>query len=123
MPPSTVLYASLFSLAQGRPVDRLVPVVPAPCIFYARGPWVRQSPGLPCALCFSMRVVEWKNSDRSCRENADAHPPPVTPRAGGASSMPRPLGSSTTASGILGRPTKSGDDSGERRALYQTLMV
>src|ERR1700749_923410 len=23
---------------------------------------------------FSTRVVEWKNSDRACRENADSHP-------------------------------------------------
>jgi hypothetical protein len=25
--------------------------------------------------------IEWKNSDRSCRENADPHPPLVMPRA------------------------------------------
>jgi hypothetical protein len=28
------------------------PVVPAPCIFFARGPWVWRTPGLPCALLF-----------------------------------------------------------------------
>jgi hypothetical protein len=37
--------------AQGMPDDPAEPVVPSPCFFYARWPWVRPSPGIPCALC------------------------------------------------------------------------
>ena len=34
------------------------PVVPAPCTVYARGPWGRRAPGLPCALL-------WRDMDES----------------------------------------------------------
>ncbi|WP_454621594.1 hypothetical protein [Bradyrhizobium cenepequi] len=37
----------------------------------------------------------------------------VMPREGGASSIQRPLGSSTAVSGILDRPVKPDDESGE----------
>ncbi len=36
--------------AQGMPDEPALPVVPAACIFFAGGPWVRPSPGIPCAL-------------------------------------------------------------------------
>jgi hypothetical protein len=32
------------------PVDPAEPVVTAACFFVAGGPWVRSSPGIPCAL-------------------------------------------------------------------------
>ncbi len=35
---------------EGRDVSA-EPVVNAPRIFFARGPWVRPAPGIPCALC------------------------------------------------------------------------
>ena len=56
--------------AQGRPVVRLVPVVPAPCISFARGPWVRPASGLPCALLESRGRVFRKARARWCREVA-----------------------------------------------------
>jgi hypothetical protein len=58
--------------AQGRPVVRLVPVVPAPCISFARGPWVRPAPGLPCALLESRGQIVCKARARQCREAASA---------------------------------------------------
>jgi hypothetical protein len=39
------------TIAQGRPVDPARTCGSCPVHFFARGPWVRQSPGLPCALC------------------------------------------------------------------------
>jgi hypothetical protein len=68
------------------------PAVPAPCIFYARGPRVRRAPGLPCALCFSEGEV-CCNTRAQCasREGAFTCPPLVMPRACGASSTRRPL--------------------------------
>jgi hypothetical protein len=39
------------TIAQGMPVDPALPVVTAACFFVAGGPWVRSSPGIPCALC------------------------------------------------------------------------
>src|SRR5207244_1167511 len=41
------------TIAQGMPDDPAEPVVPSPCFFTARGPWVRPSPGIPCALSLS----------------------------------------------------------------------
>jgi hypothetical protein len=38
------------TIAQGMPVDPAPPVVTAACFFVAGGPWVRPSPGIPCAL-------------------------------------------------------------------------
>src|SRR5258708_3600439 len=41
------------TIAQGRPDDPPVPVVLPRAFFSARGPWVRWTPGLPCALLIS----------------------------------------------------------------------
>jgi hypothetical protein len=38
------------TVVQGMPVDPAKPVVTAACFFVAGGPWVRPSPGIPCAL-------------------------------------------------------------------------
>src|SRR5216683_1273947 len=38
------------TIAQGMPVDPAKHVVTAACFFVAGGPWVRPSPGIPCAL-------------------------------------------------------------------------
>jgi hypothetical protein len=35
------------------PDDLAEPVVTAACISFARGPWVKPSPGIPCTLSFS----------------------------------------------------------------------
>jgi hypothetical protein len=42
------------TIAQGMPVDPAEPVVTAACFFAAGGPWVRPSPGIPCALFDSL---------------------------------------------------------------------
>jgi hypothetical protein len=42
------------SRREGRDVSA-EPVVPAPCILFARGPWERRAPGLPCALSIFKR--------------------------------------------------------------------
>ena len=47
------------------------PVVPAPCIFFARGPWVWRTPGLPCALVLSGDGC-LNDSGIACREKAQA---------------------------------------------------
>ena len=44
------------AIAQGMPVDLAKPVVTAACFFVAGGPWVRPSPGIPCALFVSLRA-------------------------------------------------------------------
>jgi len=44
------LRISVKTIAQGMPECSALPVVPAACIFFAGGPWVRPSPGIPCAL-------------------------------------------------------------------------
>jgi hypothetical protein len=44
------------TIAQGMPVDLAEPVVTAACFFVAGGPWVRPSPGIPCALFFKRAV-------------------------------------------------------------------
>jgi hypothetical protein len=41
------------TIAQGMPVDLAKPVVLPPAFFVAGGPWVRPSPGIPCALFVS----------------------------------------------------------------------
>ena len=48
------------AIAQGMPDDSAEPVVPSPCFFTARGPWVRPSPGIPCALCFWRDMIDAK---------------------------------------------------------------
>src|SRR6478672_12255264 len=55
-------------------------------------------------LAISLRLCS------SLRAQAAAPPSTVIPRASGVSSTPRPFGSITDASGILGRPVKPGDD-------------
>ena len=41
------------TIAQGRPGCLGRACGSAACFFSARGPWERQAPGLPCALCYS----------------------------------------------------------------------
>src|SRR5689334_19288200 len=93
------------------PDDPAAPVVPAPCFFIARGPWVRPSPGIPCALFDSGGE---NDAQLGCDRAAGmlTHTTPLSCAAlSGASSTPRFLGSLAGASGILGRPVKPGDDS------------
>src|SRR5689334_16874900 len=62
------------------PDDPAAPVVPSPCFLIARGPWVRPSPGIPCAL-FDLRGTRLMYpSGISCRENADSYHSAVMPR-------------------------------------------
>jgi hypothetical protein len=60
--------ASTFSLAQGMSVDPADPVVTAPAFFVPGGPWVRPSPGIPCALCFQRATVNAKLGQIMSRE-------------------------------------------------------
>ena len=53
------------AIARGRPDDRPVPVVPAACIFFAGGPWVRPAPGLSRALIFE-RAMRRATLGRRC---------------------------------------------------------
>ena len=62
------------TVAQGMPDDSAEPVVPSPCFFTARGPWVRPSPGIPCALLVSEGRSFRKARARSRRGNADPCP-------------------------------------------------
>ena len=43
--------AAVPTIARGMPDVSAEPVVPAACIFFAGGPWVRPAPGIPRALC------------------------------------------------------------------------
>jgi hypothetical protein len=47
------------------------PVVPAACIFFAGGPWVRPAPGIPRALCLKRAGPTAKLGRDQRRENAD----------------------------------------------------
>jgi hypothetical protein len=53
------------TIAQGMPDDPADPVVTAACTFFARGPWVRPSPGIPCALSVGGRTNR-QDSDAKC---------------------------------------------------------
>src|SRR5277367_3469987 len=55
------------TIAQGMPVDPAPPVVTAACFFVAGGPWVRPSPGIPCALFSSARAKLPANLGRLAR--------------------------------------------------------
>ena len=70
------------------------PVFPAPSIS-SEGAKLKQASGI------------------SCRENTDVYLPVVIGRESGRSSTPRPLGLSAGGAGILDRPVKPDDDSGE----------
>jgi hypothetical protein len=52
------------TIAQGMPVDPALPVVTPPAFFVAGGPWVRPSPGIPCALFDLPRVSAIKTRTR-----------------------------------------------------------
>src|ERR1700753_96339 len=67
--PRRARFKAVNTVAQGMPVNSADPVVPAPCIFIARGPWVKLChPAFPapstwrvaCALCFVRVVVSQK---------------------------------------------------------------
>jgi hypothetical protein len=61
---------SVNTIARGMPVISAEPVVPAPCLLAARGPWVRLNhPAFPAPSCFSRAIVS-QSSDESRRENA-----------------------------------------------------
>src|SRR5690242_21005915 len=53
-------------IAQGMPDDSAAPVVFAASFFSAGGPWVRPSPGIPCAL-FPMRARRSADLGRDLR--------------------------------------------------------
>src|SRR5690242_10057782 len=48
---------SVNTIAQGMPDDSADPVVTAASFFSAGGPWVRPSPGIPCALFYSESLL------------------------------------------------------------------
>jgi hypothetical protein len=48
-------------------------VVTAACFFVAGGPWVRPSPGIPCALSILEGRLALYSSGVIRRENADVH--------------------------------------------------
>jgi len=50
------------TIAQGMPDDPAEPVEPSPWFFLARGPWVRPSPGIPCALSLCEGEIYANNS-------------------------------------------------------------
>jgi hypothetical protein len=63
------------TIAQGMPDDLAAPVVTAACFFSAGGPWVRPSPGIPCALSISkgIRFAQLgRNPLRECEGVSDA---------------------------------------------------
>jgi hypothetical protein len=84
------------TIAQGRPDVTARPVVPAPCIIFARGPWVlAKHPAFPAPSRFRGHV-RWHHSGTGCRENAQAcHHDSSCPASSGASSTPWLLDSST----------------------------
>ncbi|MGC2779704.1 MAG: hypothetical protein WA418_29100 [Bradyrhizobium sp.] len=51
------LRISVKTVAQGMPVDRHHLWYLPPAFFFAGGPWVRPSPGIPCALCILARAM------------------------------------------------------------------
>jgi len=84
------------NIAQGMPDDPATPVVTAACFSSAGGPWVRPSPGIPCALSFDKRVILINSSDAKCVARMLLHILLSCPRRR-ASSTPRPLGGSGLA--------------------------
>jgi hypothetical protein len=101
------------TIAQGRPDDPPVPVVlpRAFCCTRTMGA-VGTRPSLRPPVS---RAVRFDNSDASVpRDYRLTSPTFVMPRACGAASTPRPLGSITTASGTLNRPGIP-DPVGDRR--------
>ncbi|MDU6241229.1 MAG: hypothetical protein E6614_20100, partial [Bradyrhizobium sp.] len=54
--------------AQGMPDDRLCLWYLPPAFLFAGGPWVRSSPGIPCALCNLARDDLMQTSGIPCRE-------------------------------------------------------
>src|SRR5215813_4959114 len=48
--PGEITKDTVKTIAQGMPDDLAEPVVTAACFLLAGGPWVRPSPGIPCAL-------------------------------------------------------------------------
>src|SRR5689334_7932222 len=61
------------AIAQGMPDDLADPVVPSPCFFTARGPWVRPSPGIPCALsCQRASLPQQPGRDRAAGRRSHA---------------------------------------------------
>jgi hypothetical protein len=62
-----------FQLSRGECRDvSAEPVVPAACIFFAGGPWVRPAPGIPCALC-SRGQVHRQSSDAISAARTQEH--------------------------------------------------
>jgi hypothetical protein len=111
------------TIAQGRPDDRPT-CGSAACFFVARGPWVSAGtrPSLR-PLCFEGCWFQHLGHSVP-RERRVAIPSTVMPREGGASSTQRPLGSNSSASGILVRPVEPGDDErGYRSTLTERRRV
>jgi hypothetical protein len=113
--------------AQGRPDYPAEPVVPAPCIFSHGGRGYQRIPGLPCPL-FSFGGSSIGNARvHMCREDGEAclnceartqlHIQPSSPaKAGDPVRGGVPVNHNRL--GILGRPVKPGDDSGEWSSIW-----
>jgi hypothetical protein len=86
-------------------------------LFVARGPWVRAGTR-PSLRPYDLRAVRFQQLGHFVpRERGLTLLSTVMPRDGGASSMPRPLGSTTTASGYWiarSSPIESGTGAGRR---------
>src|SRR4029077_15334162 len=61
------------AIAQGRPDCFVLPCGSFPVLFYARGPRVWRTPGLPCALCYRRDRFSSKARTHERRENDEAH--------------------------------------------------
>jgi len=94
--------AAVPTIARGMPDVSAEPVVPAACIFFAGGPWVRPAPGIPRALCLRRAGPIAKLG----RESA--------PREGELMSHPRHC--------ELGPATKSRPAWDESGSIYLTLI-
>ncbi len=109
-------------IAQGRPVDRLVPVVPAPCIFSHGGHGCGSHPVFPApSVSEEGGLVGKTRTPRAARMRTNILLVVMPAKAGIQYAAASRLKHS--ASGILDRPDKPGDDGGEGRAQRQILMV
>src|SRR5262249_52728413 len=64
---------SVKTIAQGMPDDSAEPVVPSPCFFYARGPWVAASTRHSLRPLRFQRVARFQDSGALRRETANTH--------------------------------------------------
>ena len=96
------------TIAQGVPVDPAEPVVLPPALFVAGGPWVRPSPGIPCALSFPGAMALRKTrADRAAGMLMPAFLD-VVARAGGRPGIPEASVFKPTGHGVLDAPHARG---------------